>query len=331
MAAATPVKVTAGRDRESGHNRYRTVSGDGAAVDASAGRRRPTRDGRGRPHDEERCDVYGDEVNGAPRNGVQSIDRAVAILRCFDARRPTLGITDIARATGLSTTTTHRLLVALEANRLIRRTSDRRYGLGPLLVQLARSGAMPTTLRDAALPVMTALRDEVDETVGLHELLPSGERAVVDQVESHHELRRTYTEFGTPIRLTHGAPGKAILAMLPVELQDHWLSRPIESITATTITDPDELRAELAGVRRRGWAESKGERTPGIRTVAAPIFDHTGAVVGALGLSVPRIRMDDDRAEHLGPRIRDAGWAVSESLGATAGAVEERVRRAGGR
>ena len=273
----------------------------------------------------------GDNEEGPARNGVQSIDRAVTILRCFDARRPTLGITDIARATGLSTTTTHRLLMALQANRLVRQTADRRYGLGPLLVQLARSGALPTTLRDAALPLMTALRDEIDETVGLHELLPSQERAVVDQVESHHELRRTYTEFGTPIRLTHGAPGKAILSMLPVVRQDSLLSVPIESITPTTITDADELRTELAGVRRRGWAESKGERTLGIRTVAAPVFDHTGGVIGALGICVPEIRMDDDRADHLGRCIRDSGWAVSEALGATAGAVEETVRRAGGR
>ena len=181
--------------------------------------------------------------SGPGRSSVQSIDRAVAILRCFDARRPTLGISDIARATGLSTTTTHRLLVAMQANNVIRQTSDRRYGLGPLLVQLARNGAVPTTLRDAALPVMTALRDEVDETVGLHELLPSGERVVVDQVESHHELRRTYTDIGVPIPLPHGAPGKAILSVLPSEEQERRLARPIASITPKTITDPDALRA----------------------------------------------------------------------------------------
>lgn len=162
-----------------------------------------------------------EDGNGAGRSAVQSVDRAVAILRCFDARRPTLGISDIARATGLSTTTTHRLLVAMQSNRLVRQTSDRRYGLGPLLVQLARSGALPTTLRDAALPLMTALRDEIDETVGLHELLPSGERVVVDQVESRQELRRTYTDIGVPIRLPHGAPGKAILSMLPVAQQEY--------------------------------------------------------------------------------------------------------------
>jgi IclR family acetate operon transcriptional repressor len=262
---------------------------------------------------------------------VQSIDRSVAILRCFDARRPTLGITDIARATGLSTTTTHRLLVAMQANRLIRQTSDRRYGLGPLLVQLARSGALPTTLRDAALPHMTALRDEVEETVGLHELLPNGERVVVDQVESHQELRRTYTDIGVPIHLPHGAPGKAILSVLPVDQQEHWLSRPIASVTPMTVTDPAALRAELATARACGWAGSNAERTPGIRAVAAPVFDHTGAVIGALGLSVPAVRMDDARAAELGARVKLCAWQVSEDLGATAAAVEDAVQRAGGR
>ncbi len=275
--------------------------------------------------------MYGDEGNATTRNGVQSIDRAVAILRCFDARRPTLGITDIARATGLSTTTTHRLLMALQTNRLVRQTADRRYGLGPLLVQLARSGALPTTLRDAALPLMTALRDEIDETVALHELLPSRERAVVDQVESHQQLRRTYTDVGVPIPLPHGAPGKAMLSVLPREQQEWWLSRPIDAVTPTTITDPGALRAHLAATRSRGWAVSLAERTPGIRAVAAPVFDHTGEVVGALGLSVPEVRMDDARVEELGRRIRDTAWGVSEALGATPTTVEATVERAGGR
>ena len=104
-----------------------------------------------------------EDGNGGGRSAVQSVDRAVAILRCFDARRPTLGISDIARATGLSTTTTHRLLVAMQSNRLVRQTSDRRYGLGPLLVQLARSGALPMNKASALLQVHpTSVTNAVD-------------------------------------------------------------------------------------------------------------------------------------------------------------------------
>lgn len=259
------------------------------------------------------------------RNGVQSIDRAVAILRCFDAHHSSLGISEIARMTGLSTSTTHRLLGAMTSNRLLAQAPDRRYRPGPLLVQLGRSGAVPSTLKDAALPFMTALRDEVDETVGLHELLPSGERAVIDQVESRQELRRHYTDVGVPIALVHGAPGKAILAMLPWARQVRALERPIDAITDRTVTDPVAIAAELEETRRRGWAGSDSQRTPGIRAVAAPVFDHTGTVIGSLGLSVPTVRMGDARADELGARAAEVAWEVSEALGATRSAVDRQL------
>lgn len=263
------------------------------------------------------------------RARVQSLDRAVRILRCFDARNPALGISELSRRTTLSTSTVHRLLGSMSDNDLIRQTADRRYTLGPLAVQLARSGAIATTLRDAARPYALRLRDEVDETVGVHELLPSGRRAVIDQVESRQELRRTYTELGVPLPLPHGAPGKALLAHLPRERQEWWLSQPIAAATPRTIADPDALRAQLAVIRARGWAASDAERTPGIRAVAAPVFDHTGMPVGALGLSVPSIRMDDARSEEVGVRTRDVAWQVSQTLGATKDRVAETLVLAG--
>jgi len=267
----------------------------------------------------------------APRSGgVQSIDRAARILRCFTERTPVLGISDVARATGLSTSTTHRLLAAMHENRLVRQTADRRYALGPLLVQLVRNAASPTTLRDAALPTMTRLRDEVDETVGLHELLPSDERVVVDQVESHHQLRRTYTEFGMPIPLSYGAPGKIMLALLPEPRREAILARPIVPVTPATITDVASLRDELRADRERRYALSLAERTPGIRTVAAPIFDAGGRLVGCLSVTGPELRMPEERLHELGPRVRDAGWAVSEILGATTAAVERELTGAAG-
>ena len=106
---------------------------------------------------------------------------------------------------------------------------------------------------------------------------------------------------------------------------------PDRAGTPTTITDPAALRRQLAATRARGWAGSVPERTPGIRAVAAPIFDHTGGVIGALGLSVPEIRMDDARAEELGRRVKETAWQVSEALGAMPAAVEATVQRAGGR
>jgi IclR family acetate operon transcriptional repressor len=259
----------------------------------------------------------------ARHGSVQSIDRAVAILRCFDVRRPDLGTSDLARATGLTTSTVHRLLLAMQSNGLVRQTVDRRYALGPLVVQLARSGGIPNTLRDAAMPVLRTLRDETEETAAVHELLPSGKRAVLDQVESHHELRRTYTEFGVPVPLPLGAPGKVLLAFLPWDQQVDVLAGPLEQVVPQTITDPEVLAAQLAETRIRGFAKSMSERTPGIRTVAAPVFDFSSGVVGCLSISGPAMRMPPERMDQLGELVAPVAWSVSELLGAT---VEERDR-----
>lgn len=262
---------------------------------------------------------------------VQSIDRAAQILRCFSARTPTLGLSDIARQTGLSTSTTHRLLVALQQNQLVRQTPDNRYALGPLLIRLVRSGAVSPSLREAARPSMTALRDAEEETVGLHMLLPDDERVVVDQVESHLPLRRTYTELGIPIALPYGAPGKVITAFLPSDRREAVLRRPLKHVTPATRVDPEELRREMEATRHTGYALSFAERTPGIHTVAAAIFDHSGSVLGCLSVSGPEMRMSAERMHSLGPVVCDAAWTVSEMLGATDEALRRATAEADGR
>jgi IclR family transcriptional regulator, acetate operon repressor len=255
---------------------------------------------------------------------VQSIDRAAAILRSFSENRAELTLSEIARTTGLTTSTIHRLLASMQENQLVRQPRPRRYAPGPLIVQLVRGGAVATTLREAALPTMAALRDEIEETVGLHSLLPTDERVVVDQAESHHPLRRTYTELGMPIPLPYGAPGKVMCAWLPPARREAVLDRGLDPLTPTTVTDPDALRKQLAQVRRRGYATSFAERTPGIHTVAAALFDHNGDVTGCLSMSGPEMRMPTERLETLGPRVRRAAWAVSEGLGATTRVVRSR-------
>lgn len=278
------------------------------------------------------------------RRGVQSIDRAVTILRCFDTAHPELGISDLARRTGLSTSTTHRLLSALQDNGLVRQSRDRRYALGPLLLRLARVGAAPASVLDAARPVMTRLRDEVDETVGLHVLLPTRERAVIDQVESRQPLRRTYTEFGAPIPLPLGAPGKVLLAALPYDVQEAVLARPITATTPATssgnslgispgasmanLTEPDVLRKQLVGIRRRNVAFSRAERTSGIRTVASAVFDGADLPVASLSVSAPAGRMPEERMEERAPLVVAAAWSISEQLGATREGVAAYLTRA---
>ncbi|HEX5121140.1 MAG TPA: IclR family transcriptional regulator [Pseudonocardiaceae bacterium] len=259
------------------------------------------------------ADRAGDE---SPRGGVQSIDRAVSLLRCFTAQRPELSLSALAQQSGLSTSTTYRLLSSLQQNGLVRQTASRAYRLGPLILRLAGTLQVSSGLRDVALPIMRELRDETDETVGLHTLLPDNTRTVVDQVESHQPLRRKYTEIGESIPLHQGAPGKLLLAFLPADERDEVLARPLGKATAATPTEPARIRAELATIRRRGYSVSLGERVPGIRTVAAPITVDADRVESCISVSGPETRMSEQRLKVIGGQAVDAARRIAALLGA---------------
>ncbi|MGH2736357.1 MAG: IclR family transcriptional regulator, partial [Actinomycetota bacterium] len=212
---------------------------------------------------------------GGPKT-VQSFDRAVAILDAFRPDRSELGVSEIARITGLSRSTVHRLLVTLRRHELVRQLPNSTdYSLGPHVLRLAQVAFSNVNLQSAAKATMLGLRDRCDETVGLHARLGPTTRTVLDQVESSQPLRRTYTELGIPLPIHQGAPGKVLLAHSSPELQDEILAGKLEAATARTITDPVKLRAELERTRKNGYALSLEERVPGISTIAVPLFNHT--------------------------------------------------------
>jgi IclR family transcriptional regulator, acetate operon repressor len=265
-------------------------------------------------HYTERCFTLQDDG----QKTVQSFDRAVAILDTFSAERPELGVSEIARSTGLSRSTVHRLLTTLRRHDLVQQVPDSTdYALGPHLLRLAQVASSNVNLQKAARVVMTELRNLCDETVGLHTRLGPFTRTVLDQVESSQPLRRIYTEIGSAIPIYQGAPGKVMLAYSPDELQEEILAGKLEAATERSITDPQRLRKELKRVRKLGYALSFEERVPGISTIAVPIANHTGAVIAALSVSGPSTRVDRRRLLDCLPHVAHAAQLVSTSLGFT--------------
>jgi IclR family transcriptional regulator, acetate operon repressor len=254
------------------------------------------------------------QENG-PKTG-QSFDRAVAILDAFTADRSELGVSEIARITGLSRSTVHRLLVTLRRHELVQQLpGGSNYALGPHLLRLAQVAFSNINLQTAARGTMTRLRDQCNETVGLHARLGTATRTVLDQVESSQPLRRTYTEIGMSIPIYQGAPGKVLLAFSPEEVQDEILAGKLDRATSRTITDPRKLRLELKRTRRNGYALSFEERVPGISTLAVPIFDHTGGVIAALSVTGPSSRVNRARLLEIVPLAQEAARVASANLG----------------
>jgi DNA-binding IclR family transcriptional regulator len=220
---------------------------------------------------------------------------------------------EAARFLGISRSTAYRLLVTLQTRRFVEHDRvSRRWSLDTPFVNMM-TRVTGTRLRSAALPSMRRLLAEEQETVNLAEFL-DGELAYIHILESPQAFRMSNVP-GEPIPLHATALGKAVIAAHPREEWPELVAGlDFERITATTLTTPEALLAELETVRRRGWGEDRGETAVGVVCFGAPILGHSGPPLGGLSISLPEARLDHGRAERLGKRVSEEATRVSAEL-----------------
>lgn len=246
---------------------------------------------------------------------IAAVERAMDVLLLFGrSNRPDLGVTEIAAELGLTKTAVHRILTALRSRELIAADPvTRRYSLGHAAIALGRAYLARTDLRAMAGSELRGLAASARETATLS-VRRGDTRLYTEQVVPEQELR-IEVSLGIPYPLHAGAPSKAILAFLRQEEIEGYLSRHrLEELTDRTITDPARLETELAGIRRRGYATSHGERQEGATAIAAPVFDHDGGVIAAIGVSGPSVRFKSNIRE-LAPLVIEAAGRLSSQLG----------------
>src|SRR4051795_10605219 len=190
-------------------------------------------------------------VNGAQR--VQSVARAAELLKALETPAT---VFDLADRTGLNRSTAWRILATLEDSGLVERDPRTgRYGVGYAVVALA-AGAGHEPLMRRAHPALRALAEDCAETASL--AVPRRLQLVyVDQVQAPHVMAANWLGRPTPLHAT--STGKAFLAWLSDEELGAALPGRLPRFTDTTITTRAALRAELASVRGRGFAVSRGE------------------------------------------------------------------------
>lgn len=241
--------------------------------------------------------------------------RAVAILDCFTEDQPKLGVREVARLTGLSTSTAGRLMAELKDLGILQQNpATRTYSLGSKI--LAWSGIYMDSLdlRTMALPLMEELRRTTCETTSLY-IIDGDERLCVERMESHQNVRMT-SRVGHRLPLFAGSAGKAILAFLPdARIKEILQGNELIPYTSQTITDRILMLAELKKIRQQGYSTSIGEWIPEAAGVAAPILRQGGAVVGGLSISGPASRFIPERvAQYAGEVVRAAGQ-LSQMMG----------------
>lgn len=245
-----------------------------------------------------------------------AVERACDVLGaiCADVGRPQ-GIKDISDALQVNSSTVHRVLAAFVHKGLVRQDpATRKYLAGPWLLELALAYLRGLDLPQVAQPHMKLLRDQTQETATLS-LRDGATRIYLLQVESPQEIRQT-VEIGRRFPLHLGGSGKAMLAFLPPDERDTYLAANDLAASVGGPVNIAALRDELARVRRRGYANSRSERLPGAASVAAPIRDYRGSVIGCLSISGPVWRFNETCVERYGKLVVAAARQVSVALGA---------------
>lgn len=231
------------------------------------------------------------------RQTVRSVERALDVLLCFSGREGDLGVTQIAERVGLSKSTVHRMLAALEAKGFVNRNAEtERYRLGLKALELASTFLISHDLAESAYHEMERLRDQVGETVSLY-VRDGNERVRIQKVEGRQSLRRV-VHLGQRLPLYLGASGKVLLAWCPKAERERILAAGrAEGFEITNLV------SELQRVWEQGWAFSSQEREDGIASVAAPVLDRNGYAVGALAISGPVHRLDSGTVATYAPAL----------------------------
>ena len=230
-------------------------------------------------------------------SGVGVIDKAALVLNALEAGPTTLK--QLVRATGLTRPTAHRLAIALVHYRLLSRDMQGRFVLGARLAELA-SAAGEDKLIAAAGPVLLRLRDTTGESAQIFRRRGDS-RVCVASVERPIGLRDTIP-VGTELTMKAGSAAQVLLAW-----EDH--ERLLEGLHNARFTP-----TVLAGVRRRGWAQSLGEREPGVASVSAPVRGPSGRVIAAVSISGPIERLTRQPGRLHAEIVSTAARILTETL-----------------
>jgi DNA-binding IclR family transcriptional regulator len=254
-----------------------------------------------------------DPADAAARHTIPVLDRMMDVLGQIERSTAGLTIRELTDALELPRTTVYRILNTLQLHQMVRRDERGAYHLGRRLVSLAQTvgPARPDLdLAGAAQPFLDRLAADLGEGVKLSVIDPEGV-FVLAAAQGRREYALTVAP-GQRMPVHAGAASKLLLAHLPEADREVWLARPLPAYTPRTLTDPKRLRAELARIRRQGWAADRGENGPSIQAFAAPVFGGDGRLVAAL--SVPFLAGTPPERMEM---IRLAAIATAEALATT--------------
>jgi IclR family pca regulon transcriptional regulator len=249
----------------------------------------------------------------------QSLERGLAILRCFTPKRPLMGIADVAEELGMSRSTTHRYISTLLVLGYLEQGPSRKYRLGLRVTDLGMSALNATGLRDHARGELQELRERTSYTASVG-VLDGPEVVCVDRVRSfrrgQNKLDMT-VHAGSRVPAHATAIGKLLLASLPEREQRELIGEmKLRKRGPNTITSKKALREQLAQLQQASFAVNDEELGGGLYAVAARVRNDTGETVAAINVTADSTMISlGELVQALGPQLQVTADRISARLG----------------
>ncbi len=246
---------------------------------------------------------------------IKTVARAMDLLDQFREGEAEFGITDLSNRLKLEKNSVFRLVVTLAAKKYIElNNSTGKYRLGRQARALGQLAAVQIDYVNHARPVLNELKQQCHETC-YFSVNKDGYTYYLDGVESDLPVRVVQL-VGKSRPLCCTAAGRVLLAFMePQKLMNLLSSSDTKGFTASTITDIDLLQNDLNKVAWQGYAIDDQEHEAGVIEIAAPVFDGNGAVIGALSILGPKMRITDRIETELLPLICKSAAHLSGLLG----------------
>ena len=245
---------------------------------------------------------------------VQSVDRAMRILKCFSEETPELKLSEISDHLDLNKSTVHGIVSTLKAHGLLEQNEEnQKYKLGLKLMELGDVVAHSIDILKIAPPLLTELGKILNETIHIG-ILDGMEVSYIYKQESSQSMR-IHTTIGARNPAHCTGLGKVLLAYVDPEILDEIMPEILERRTPNTIVDREKLYMELDAIRKKGYALDHEEIAEGLTCVATPLFDQNGSVKYAMSTSGPTFRMTEEKIDETIQNMKEVAKTLSLKLG----------------
>lgn len=247
------------------------------------------------------------------RERVRSLARGLAVIQAFGPERPSMTLTEVAAATGMTRAAARRFLLTLEDLGFVE-SDGKHFSLTPHILRLGYAYLSSMSWWNVAQPFMEQVAQTVLESCSAAAL--DGDEIVYLARIPASRIMSVNLSIGTRLPAYCTSLGRVLLAHRPPAWVDGYLARTaLEKRAPRTVTDPERLRAEIGKVRAQGFSLVDEELEAGVRSIAVPLYDRSGACIAALNIGGAAARTPVQRMLDVYlPALRDAARRTTEAL-----------------